>query len=178
MDDVAHACGISKKTLYNHYDNKAMLVSASIENKLTTICKHYTAVQKVAENAIDEIFKGVANIELFFSVISYHMLEELEKYYRELWDATQQSMQATGKDVTIKNLQRGQAEGLYHLCFDSEMTTRMRMLLFTAMHKESKYIDNLHSFLMQVNKHYLSGLCTAKGIKELKKYHSINNNDQ
>ena len=57
MDDIAKALGISKKTLYQSYSDKDLLIQETVE---MTISNHYSGIQcckgVAAENAIHEQF--------------------------------------------------------------------------------------------------------------------------
>ena len=65
MDDIAKELGISKKTLYKYFSNKAALVDASTEAVLNTINDTINKIKEHGYNAIEE------DITLAVIVVSY-----------------------------------------------------------------------------------------------------------
>ena len=55
MDDIAHHQGISKKTLYQYFDDKNDLVNQVTRLLLEERIKEYESVAACANNAIDEL---------------------------------------------------------------------------------------------------------------------------
>ena len=56
MDDVAKELGISKKTLYNHFDDKNQLVEFIIRAKINEDIAVFQKASSEALNAIDELY--------------------------------------------------------------------------------------------------------------------------
>ena len=79
MDDLAKALGISKKTLYQSYSDKDLLILETVE---MTISNHYTGIQSckgvAAENAIHEQF---AINELLGKMINTCLLKDKASYF-------------------------------------------------------------------------------------------------
>lgn len=171
MDDVANACGISKKTLYAHFENKQMLVDVAITSLIDEMTRQYTELGNGAGNAIDEVMSMAQATEKIFRQMSFRMLEELQKYYNDTWKKIGGFYDEAAKQFVLRNLERGQQEALYHTHFDNGIIADMRMQLLQCIHRETSNIANLHGFLQQVSLHYVAGLCTGKGTKYLNKFY-------
>jgi len=55
MDQIANAMGISKKTIYNFFENKTELVKAVTSYMFNSITKGITEIKKTSDNPISEI---------------------------------------------------------------------------------------------------------------------------
>ena len=63
MDDVAHHLGISKKTLYEHFQDKKDLVSQVLNVEHDTRCRKLDEIQQLNFNAIEELFEIYKSIK-------------------------------------------------------------------------------------------------------------------
>jgi len=81
MDDIARACGISKKTLYSHFENKAEIVDAAIINVVEKIHLTYENNILNCKNAIEETLSLLHNFECACKQLNFRMLMDLERYY-------------------------------------------------------------------------------------------------
>ena len=62
MDDIAKHLGMSKKTIYQHFSDKDELVNILMNEKLTKEDCSIDACAANAENAVEEIFFAISNI--------------------------------------------------------------------------------------------------------------------
>ncbi len=77
MDDIANDCGISKKTIYNHFQNKADLIDQIIDVKTIEINNKLKNVRANSENAISEL-------NLFFDIVYNFISKFSPTLYRDL----------------------------------------------------------------------------------------------
>jgi AcrR family transcriptional regulator len=87
MDDIAKALGISKKTLYQSYSDKDLLIQETVE---MTISNHYKGILSckgiAAENAIHEQFAINELLGKMMHGINPIMFYDLQKYYPSIWN--------------------------------------------------------------------------------------------
>ena len=57
MDDIANALGISKKTIYQHFDNKTKLVEATVMHVFEIISEGIDAICALGKNPIEEVYE-------------------------------------------------------------------------------------------------------------------------
>lgn len=176
MDDVARACGISKKTLYANYANKAELVNGVFARLMSDLRTRFTYQVLHAKDAISEALVLLRNYYHFCKSYNYIMIEDLEKYYYETWKVFAAFREESGVKVIKRNIERGVAEGLFHDEFNKDIIAQMRMQQLLDIHRTAHTNHNLSETLYDVSKHYLAGLSTDKGKKILEKY--INNKNK
>jgi AcrR family transcriptional regulator len=169
MDDIARACGISKKTLYKQYENKTQLVDALITAAVDRIKNDYADNTANSVNAIEETINLLRHFEVICKHINFRMLMDLQKYYYQSWLRVDAFKQKMWQEIIEENLKRGRAEGLYSDEFDKGIIAGMRLQQLAFMHQTALYNLSLHETLMQVTIHYLKGIATSKGLTLIKK---------
>ena len=86
MDDLAHNLGISKKTLYEQFASKQILVDACLDYALEMSCKR-TELCLVGEGSvIENIFMRQKEIKNFFNMKSWRPLWELKRYFPKTYE--------------------------------------------------------------------------------------------
>ena len=87
MDHIANEMGISKKTIYNFFENKTELVKEVTSYMFNSITKGITEIKKTSDNPISEIydtnpgyFSWINNAE--FPRYTKKVLKELVNSYK------------------------------------------------------------------------------------------------
>lgn len=180
MFDIARDCGISKKTVYEHFTDKQGLVKESMQFMLDEQLETYRVCQESAQNAIEELINGLKSIEWLAKTVNPVMLYEVEKYHPETWKAVQDFKQDGVLRNIKENLKRGIAEGLYRNDLKIDIVSRMRQLQLESAFDPAQYPAdqyNLHEVMYQVSAHYILGIATLKGHKLVNQYLQINETD-
>lgn len=168
MDDVAYTCGISKKTLYTHFANKHELVDAVISSRLEQIEHYYERNQASARDAISETMGLLRYFEEICRKMNARMLEELQRYYHEVWLKTEVFKNELMKQFIRNNVLRGRYEELYHDAFDIAIIAKMRLWQMTIIYEHALQEDRLHEIIYQTTLHYLTGIATLQGLQLIK----------
>lgn len=173
MDDVATQCGISKKTLYQHFEDKDTLVNSIMEQMIHRSEQQCTVDQRQSENALHEIFLSLQMLKEMFDGINPVMLFDLHKYHpsahKKLEDHKQRFLYAIIKN----NLVRGIAEGLYRPEINVEIITLLHLSHIANTFEQESFRMHKFSLLeiqMEVMLHYVYGISTTKGLKLIEKY--------
>jgi AcrR family transcriptional regulator len=173
MDDLAKLAGISKKTIYQSFEDKAALVARIVEDLVD--CHHQLckACQLEAIDAVDEVFKqSNAPFETWASVTP-GFFYELEKFFPEAWKKLEQHRETVMKAAIIRNLERGLAEGLYrdemNLSFVADLRIQQLIHALQPNGFTSQKIS-VGQLMQELTLFYLHGITTEKGKKMLNKY--------
>ena len=172
MDDVSHELGISKKTLYQYFDNKDLLVRKVTANHFN--CQKHDIDQIIAQSrtAIDELI-GIAN---WMNRMSQHLnpslLFDLRKYHPESWAVFHEHRNTHILNCILQNMHRGIREGLYRPDINVEVLSRIyiarvEMFLDNEIFPYDRFRPDqtFHVFM----DYHIHGIATAKGIKYLEK---------
>lgn len=171
MDDIANALGISKKTIYQHFDNKTKLVEAATLHVFDIISDGINCICALEKNPIEEIFE----IKRF---IMEHLKDEksspqyqLQKYYPKIFESLKSKQYCVMQDCVTNNLDRGVKAGLYRDTINIEFISR---LYFNSMmclkDKELFPLKNFSMNMLMDNylEYHVRGICTPKGLEILK----------
>jgi TetR/AcrR family transcriptional regulator, cholesterol catabolism regulator len=173
MDDLAQHLGISKKTIYQHYEDKDALVTEAIRSEVKLIedvCKEHFGL---SDNAIEEIFMVMRFVDQFYRNMNPSILFDLQKFHSGAFQLVQNHKEKFFTGVVRQNLQRGIAEGLYR--------PELNVDIITSFHVESTMLtfvpgvfDYSRHTMGDVNhallEHYLYGIVSMKGHKLVLKY--------
>ncbi|RYZ29659.1 MAG: TetR/AcrR family transcriptional regulator [Chitinophagaceae bacterium] len=179
MDDLAKHAGISKKTIYQFYADKAELVNKIVENLMQCHHQLFQQCQKTAKDAVEEVL-GQSNepFETWASV-NQTFFFELQKSFPEAWAKLDQHKQNVLQPGIVKNLQWGKQENLYREDLDVAFTTDVRLQQLSSALQPSAFTSrrmNVSQLVNELTMFYLHGITTEKGKKLLNKY-SKNRNE-
>ncbi len=169
MDDIAHSLSISKRTLYELYSNKEVLLLESLK---WSIEEHHEQMQRIAEkqtNVMDILIKFLKKRFEEFSILNPVFVNDLMKYPR-IVKYFEDNNQAR-KEKTFRFLKRGIDEGY----FKPEYNYELVIGIFEGIEKR---IANQKLILQYSMKELfcnmilpiLRGICTDKGIKMLDQF--------
>jgi len=173
MDEIAGQTGISKKTLYQFFEDKDALVEAVMRSELDYMQTQCTKQMKEAENAIEEIFLDMDAMEIVMDAMNPQIVFDIEKFYPKTFEKLKKHKNNFLLDVIKKNLERGIEEEVYRNDFDVDIIARFRLesafLIFNPeLFPHIKY--SLNKVSTEIYYHYLHGIATPKGKKLIDKY--------
>ena len=173
MDEIASQLGMSKKTIYQYYDDKNKLVDAVTREEIGFSQERCQSDAAAAENAIDEIFRVMEFIEVMFRNMNPKMLHDLEKYHPHCYKKFLDHKNKFIFEIIRQNIERGIAEGLYRPEINVEIMTRYRLETMMIAFNTNLFSPSHFSLLaveQEILEHFLYGLATLKGYKLILKY--------
>src|SRR5574338_757430 len=173
MDDIAAQLGMSKKTVYQYFNDKDELVDAAVDEEVKKGQRDCMECFGKARDAVEEIFLTMENIVEQFHNMNPTVLYDLEKFhyisYRKLLKHKNEFL----LEVIRKNIKRGIKEELFRPEINADILSRFRlesmMIAFNLdVFPPRKY--NLAEVTVEIIEHYLYVLATIKGHKLILKY--------
>ena len=104
MDELAKEIGISKKTLYKEFQNKADIVHFCVEHELKN---EDIALQEIflkTDNAIEELLFTAERIHAELKQFHPSITQDLMKFYPESWALIEHHRDITAKANIVDNL--------------------------------------------------------------------------
>lgn len=173
MDDIATGLGISKKTIYQFYQDKDALV----EDVIASIIAHNQfCCQKDREgsmNAIHEIFLAMDFMMEIFKSMNPSLVFDMQKYYPGAFVKFSEHKNNYLQGMIKANILRGIEEELYREDLQVEILSRFRvesMMLPFNPDFQSKVKFNLAVIEEELILHFLFGMVSLKGYKMAIKY--------
>lgn len=174
MDDIAAAVGMSKKTLYQYYQDKDELIKVVVDAIVKeNECDCAGFVGK-ANDAIHEIFLTMEMMVEMFSEMNPSVLFELQKYHPNAYDTFHKHKAGFIFQSIKENIERGKREELYREDINMEVLCRYRIeSMFIPFNPEFQRSLNKYTLLEieeQIILNFLFGMVTLKGYKLAMKY--------
>ncbi|PSL49429.1 TetR family transcriptional regulator [Chitinophaga niastensis] len=176
MFDIARDCGISKKTVYEHFADKQSLIDEGMQQLLNSHIAYFNECLQTTENAIEEQVRNMRYIVTLAKTLNPVMLFEIRKYHPDTWRSIE-NFKADSILYNIKeNLKRGMTEGLYRQNLHIDIVARMRQLQLEAAFDPIQFPADqfeMPTVMDQVTAHFILGIATIKGHKLVNQYLQI-----
>jgi TetR/AcrR family transcriptional regulator, cholesterol catabolism regulator len=178
MDDIASGLGISKKTIYQFYQDKDSLV----DDVIATLINHNQMCcdndKLKSEDAIHEIFLAIDMMLEMFKSMNPSILFDMHKYYPNAFQIFLKHRDGYLFTVIKENIKRGIEEGLYRENLKVDVMARFRvesMMLPFNPEFQLKVKESLVGVEEEITIHFLYGLVSPKGYKLALKYQENRN---
>lgn len=170
MDDLAHEMGISKKTIYSHFDNKTKLVEACTLELFNTVSQGIDAICSLQKNPIEELYE----IKKF---AMKHLKDEkaspqfqLQKYYPKIHKTLRMKQFELMQNCVVDNVKRGIDMGIYRSSLNINFIARIYFSGVTSIKDHTLFPEDEFP-QAQLMDHYLEyhlrGIVTPQGRKIL-----------
>ena len=176
MDEIARQMGVSKKTLYQHFQNKDALVTTVIEHGILQIQEMCKKFQLQAKDAIEEIILFMQYNDQLFRNMNPVILLDLQKFHPRAFEVFQHHKNQFLQKIILENLEWGTREGLYRKGINLEIISRFRMesamLCFQPQVFPNTDFD-MRTVQKELLEHYLYGISSPKGQELIEPYKKI-----
>lgn len=173
MDDIAQELKISKKTLYQKYQNKEALLEEVLAYKLEVVLCKMRNLDETIENAVERMFKRDSDIERASRTNDSIMLRQLVKYYPQIFNKHMLYFSEKLSEILLHNIERGRKQGLYRKDFDAELYSKLYFQM-TMTYDNSPYLDTNQisraTYQQEALLFYMNAITTEEGKKVLKEF--------
>lgn len=172
MDDLAHNLGISKKTLYEQFASKQILVDACLDYALEMSCKR-TELCLVGEvSVIENIFMRQKEIKNFFNMKSWRPLWELKRYFPKTYERMDVAFAKSDALFIDQLIEKGLKEGFFreniNIKFYKQFYTqvqRLRSFENAFDEKDFPFWETVYTMM----EYFFRIIVNEKGMKELER---------
>lgn len=173
MDDIAKEMGISKKTIYQHFESKNDLVAATVDYVFDSAMCRMKEIAETTETPIHEHFDMKNCVgDLFGHNIQPSAIYQFNKYYPDLAKKIEKKRHDNFESTIIKNLEDGVRLGYYREEIDIQFIGRVFFMSSSSFLKEdifeellkTKTIEELNTKFLE---YHLRGIVTPKGLDVL-----------
>ncbi len=166
MDDISREAGMSKKTLYQYFDNKEDLITAAVEAHIQMEMGEYSDIASTAKNAVEEVFHISRCMRKHLTGINPSLIYDLKKYHREAWEIFLVFKNEFIQGMVFNNIVRGMKEGYYRLEIDPKILSSFRveqvqMVLDAQIFPPDQF--SIVDVQLQLFDHFVHGLLSKEG---------------
>jgi AcrR family transcriptional regulator len=176
MDAIASHLGMSKRTIYDSYEDKHALVKALTRQELNIQEKELEEIRKTSENSIDEIMKAMSCVRKTFGKISPTVFYDLQKFHPDAWKQFRAFKEQKMQAFIEENLKRGIRQELYRKDLNIKILAKFRIEEVEMGFNHSVFPTakfDLTEVQLVLLDHFLHGITTIKGHKLINKYKQL-----
>ncbi len=171
MDDISTELGMSKKTLYQYFNDKNDLVTKVITYEFEKKLNVFNGIMNGPGNAIDHLV--VANNFILEEHKSHKpsMIFDLQKYFPEAYSQIHNAKRSHLFNAIKENLLQGQDEGIYRSDLDADIIAKLHVFRTESILGNDIFtMEELTSlkFVNEIFNYHLHGIVNEKGLKILK----------
>ena len=175
MDDIANEMGISKKTIYQHFQNKTKLVEATAMRVFENISHGIDCICELDKNPIEEIYEIKQFVMLHLKDEKSSPQYQLQKYYPKIYASLKTKQFEKMLGCVTQNLDRGITQGLYRDTIEIDFVARLYFNSIISLKDQDIFPRENFSMPMLMNnylEYHLRGICSPKGLETLTKLHN------
>ena len=182
MDDIARELGISKKTIYQHFEDKDAIVHQLMLNEMANDKCEWDELDGSSNNVIEKIVKSMDIIRQAFAEINPSAFFDIKKYHPKTWELFQEHKQNFIMESVRKELLQGIEQGFFRADIKVEILVRMRLEQIEIGFDPHLFPPNKFSLIeveLTMLDHYIRGILTPKGLEVYQEFmHNALNNKQ
>lgn len=173
MDEIATQLGISKKTVYQHFEDKDQLVDRVLEEQIKLMQAEALHTVESSSNAIEEIFNTMDMMVKHSRNMNPMVLFDLQKYHFGSFQKFAAHKNDFLFNIILNNLKKGVEEGLYRSDINIEILAKFRLeTLMIGFNMDAFPTDkfNVTEVSLVIIENFLYGLATEKGFNMIESY--------
>ena len=171
MEDISNSIGISKKTLYQLFNNKEYLVESTIKEFIN---KQDVEIQNILNedvDVLDKILKIYSEILYHFKLSCPGFIHGLKKYFPEIFNLFIDFRREQLMVIITHLLKQGKNEGIFREDIDDKLiyelhVNRLNSIIYGLLLPEKRAGDPVYFEILIIT---LRGITTVKGYKILDK---------
>lgn len=166
MDEIARELRVSKKTLYEKYQNKDTLLEEVLSYSLEKVLEKFNDLDETIENAIVRMFARDTEIEKASRTNDSIFLRQLLKYYPQIFNKHMLYFSGKLSEILMHNVERGRSQGLYRKDFDAYFYSKL-FFQMAMSYDNSPYLDTQEISRSRYQEEallfYMNAITTEKG---------------
>lgn len=179
MDDLANEMGISKKTIYSHFENKTKLIEESTSHLLNSISAGIDDIRELHKNPIEELYEIKKFVMLHLKDEKSSPQYQLQKYYPKIHKIMHTRQFEIMEDCVLANIKRGMEYGIYRENLNIDFVARIYFTGVTSIKDLKLFPVNrfpIRKLMDDYLEYHLRGIITPEGRVILHKI--INSNEK
>ncbi len=166
MEDIARQIGVSKKTIYQEFEDKRDLVLAVFNQILELDRQKLTFILETDDGVIEHLVHTSRMMRERLSSINPMVIMEIQKYFPEAWRMFENFKETVIMQDLVNVLERGKSLGYFRPEIDSQILAKVRIKQITEAFDPANFTRPDFNFVEEqvvLMDHFLHGIFTDKG---------------
>jgi len=173
MDDLASKLGVSKKTIYKHYKDKANLIRCVAQKHLNCDEEDFQRIEIECKDPIDQMRLIADHARRSMGRMHPSVMFDLKKFYTESWSLIQEYHQTSIIGRICNNLREGVKLGFYSADIKADILGKLMYHEFEFSF-DTLFLDKSEYKPVEVYNelfhHFMMRILTEKGKKLYERY--------
>lgn len=181
VDEIARRSGISKKTLYQHFETKDDIVERAMRSSHKKQADEIDAITARSKNAVEAMVRINQSLDAMYRQINPLALLELQRFFPTSYKAFRDEMLKRDAGSLERNLRWGMDEGYYRENLHAPLLALYRMESCLIVFQPGAMINTRfqpHVVNKETTELFLYGIMTAKGERLYTKYKDTYNTQE
>lgn len=166
IDEIAEKSGVTKKTLYNHFESKEGLLKFCLQAFVSDLEKKIAVMYSEEINSIEGFKSGIYGMGEVFHSLSPVFFDDLKRIYPELSGNQHKAAFGSFLEGMKRNLMKGKKEKLYRQDINVEMISRFFItsvvsFFISSVLRHSEY--SAKDYFKSITDYHLHAVVTPKG---------------
>ncbi|MEA5402446.1 TetR/AcrR family transcriptional regulator [Arcicella sp. DC2W] len=173
MDDIANELGISKKTIYLHFDDKDDIVYQLFLGEMIEDKCEWDDLYNNTSNVIERMVKSMELMKQAFSEVNPTTLFDIKKYHPRSWKIFQEHKQHFIFENLKKDLLEGIEQGYFRPEIKIDILAKMRLEQIEMGFDPHIFSITQHTLVevqLELLDHFIRGVLTNKGTQIYNEY--------
>jgi TetR/AcrR family transcriptional regulator, cholesterol catabolism regulator len=178
MDDIASELGISKKTIYLHFEDKDDIVHQLMQSEMENDKCDWEALNQSSKNVIEKTVKSMDIFKQVFSEINPSTFFDIKKYHPKTWELFQEHKQNFILGAIRQDLLEGIEQGFFRPDIKVDILAKMRLEQVELGFDPQMFPPNKFSIIeveLTMLDHFIRGVLTEKGLEVYQAYQKQTN---
>lgn len=170
MDDVARELGISKKTIYKYFENKADLIQKAVQTVHDSIQATLMEIHGNSTNPIDELIEIDSVVCKIMKGHNPSLRYQLQKYYPKTYSYLYEGRHSLIHKMIKENIEMGQKGGWYREDASKEVISFLYCAKVDTIPDEEQEVFasfDMPFIMNQALMYHIRGIASAKGLTYL-----------
>ncbi len=172
LDEIAEQLKISKKTIYQHFENKDEIVFHIVKEHLHLHKKRIEEIINDSDNIIQEALEIVKCSSKMMEQINPLVFSDLKLFYPKAWEYFENFKKQFIIKTITKSLEKGIKQGLIRKDINVKLIAHLRLQQINLLFETDilqQFDITFNELQNQLTRQFLYGIATRKGIKVLDK---------
>ncbi len=168
MDDLAEELGISKKTMYQHFQSKGDLIDQVFDWQVTENVNRINAIVNSSDDFIKKLYSMWVAIGRLACRINRNVLDDLRKHRPDLWKRIDEMRRKVILKSITKMIDEGIERGLVRMDINKQVVTLMYVSSIQGIVNPdvlAEYSFSAEEALRSILRVFLDGILTERARK-------------
>jgi AcrR family transcriptional regulator len=181
MDDIAKHLSVSKKTIYQYFEDKNKIVDSLCAVSLTENEAKFRQIAENSKDSIHEMLEAAKYMTEIFSKINPVFFYDLQKLYPAAWKRFNDFKNSNVMSMLKDNLNAGIQKGYYRKDINVELMAKYRIIQVDLIFTPDIFSNASYSLAI-INEalldNFMHGITTLKGHRLINKYKQIQEEEE